>query len=119
MVKCTNFSNNTSQLINFINRDSPYVLHEFLRDFTFAFILAVWTSNYPNTKEFYGTYYDAMELLKIAKMKNRSLVIIAKTNFCSLILQMLVRYVGLKLYLMCGLLQKVYIKNFRNILTCI
>ena len=52
-------------------------------------------------------------------MKNRSLVIIAKTNFCSLILQMLVRYVGLKLYLMCGLLQKVYIKNFRNILTCI
>ena len=32
-------------------------------------------------------------------MKNRNLVIIAKTDFCSLILQMLVRYVGLKLYL--------------------
>ena len=24
---------------------------------------------YPNTKEFYGTYYDAMELLKIDKWK--------------------------------------------------
>ena len=70
---------------------------EFLHSFLFS---PYERQIYLNTKEFYGTYYDAMELLKIAKMKNRSLVIIAKTNFCSLILQMLVRYVGLKLYLM-------------------
>ena len=33
-------------------------------------------------------------------MKNKNLVIIAKTDFCILILQMLVHYVGLKLYFM-------------------
>ena len=41
-----------------------------------------------------------MELLKTDKRKKEVLVIIEKTNFCSLILQMLVSYVGLKLYLM-------------------
>ena len=38
LVKCTNFCNNTSQLIHFINRVSPYILHEFLRVSTFVFI---------------------------------------------------------------------------------
>ena len=46
-----------------------------------------------------------MELLDIGKLKNRNLLITAKTAFCSLIFQILVSYVGLKITY-CELLEK-------------
>ena len=75
---------------------SPWVL----RVSTFVFILPLWTSNLSKRRRIlWYTHYDAMELLAgNSWMKNW--VIIAKTDFCSLILQVLVRYVGLKLNLM-------------------
>ena len=100
MVKCTNSCNNTSQLIHFINRVSPQILYEFLRVSTFVFILPLWTSNLSKRQRILWYTLWCNRTAVNNWMKNGNWVIIAKTYFCSLILQMLVRYVGLKLYLM-------------------
>ena len=119
LIKYTNSCNNTSQQINFINRVSPQVLHEFLRVSTFVFILPVWTSNSSKRQRILGYTLSCNGTAWNSWMKNGNWVIIAKTDFCSLIPQMLVRYMGLKLYLMWITSKSIYIKNFRNIPICL